>query len=290
MQADVRLIKQRLFEKVYDITADYGFPLPKTPDELARQVLESLHQLPSVNPLEAHLDNNVVFRAAVRAVGSNSKKWATYLKQEKAIARLLFNFDVPAVHNKPPHASELGKLLPGLTASADAKAILQWAKILSESKDYYADITGAAKDIQNKYTDLHNEGMPLSELFLCVVAHFTDPKAADRKWPGMGFPIGAEFLRNLGWNGLKPDRHIKRLVQHWTKGQLEVQSQLQQLLAVVGSNGAELKENLSCSLTGMSIAPDEYKTNLSQFDNLIWLLGAYVEKKGKETNLRYVVG
>lgn len=28
----------------------------------------------------------------------------------------------------------------------------------------------------------------------------------------MGFALGSEFLRNLGWNGFKPDRHNRRLL------------------------------------------------------------------------------
>jgi thermostable 8-oxoguanine DNA glycosylase len=115
------------------------------------------------------------------------------------------------------------------------------------------------------------------------------PKAAHRKWPGVGFALGAEFLRNVGWNGFKPDRHIKRLLQHWTKGQIDVQPQLNHLITLIDSSGAELKENLSCLLTGISIATNDYKNKLSHLDNLIWLLGAYVEKKNKETDLPYVI-
>ncbi len=291
MQADMELIKQRLFEKRDEIIADYNLGLADTPDELARKVLHSLDQQPSATPLELHHDNNAVFRAAVRAIGSNSKKWVTYLKNEKELARQLSGFDAGAVQQNAPHSSDLAKLLPGVTARADANAIVQWSKILSERKNYYVAIIAAARVIQAKYSDLHNQSMPMNELFLCVVAHFTDgtPKAAARKWPGMGFALGAEFLRNFGWNGFKPDRHIKRLLEHWKKGQIDVQPQLKHLITLIGSSGAELKENLSCSLTGISIAPNDYENNLSHFDNLIWLLGAYVEKKDKETDLPYVI-
>src|SRR5262249_20937583 len=160
--------------------------------------------------------------------------------------------------------------------SKDACAILHWAHLLSKTPDYYASIVQAGR----KFADCDEDSLPVHKLFLCVVAHFTDSsrKAQSRKWPGMGFTLGSEFLRNLHWNGFKPDRHIKRLLNLWTNGQVNVQGALQELQQVTRRNDRELEDNLKWSLIGMEITPKNDKKNFSQFDNLIWLLGAYIEK------------
>lgn len=276
MRVDVQLIKQRLFDGVRErIARDYGFSVPATADELSQQVLRSLDQQTCENPLTQQFDNDAVFRAAVRALGSNSRKWATFLNNERQIEQLLSSFRVREVERHPPNCLDLARLLPGITATADARAILNWARLLSEKRDYYSTvIVAGANRIQ----------LPPQLRFLGVITHFTDP-AHPHKWPGMGFALGSEFLRNLRWNGFKPDRHIKRLLARWTKGEIDIQSAMDQLLGVIGRKDRALLDNLQWSLTGMEISPDDH---FSRLDNLIWLLGAYVERKGRESNFNYV--
>jgi hypothetical protein len=199
------------------------------------------------------------------------------LNNERQIEQLLSSFRVREVERHPPNCLDLARLLPGITATADARAILNWARLLSKSPDYYAAVIVAeANEIQS----------PSQLRFLGVVARFTDP-AHPHKWPGMGFALGSEFLRNLRWNGFKPDRHIKRLLARWTKGEIDIQSAMDQLLGVIGRKDRALLDNLQWSLTGMEISPDDH---FSRLDNLIWLLGAYVERKGRESNFNYVLG
>jgi hypothetical protein len=273
MKADVQLIKQRLFDGARErIARDFGFNVPATADELSQQVLRSLDQPSCENPLTQQFDNDAVFRAAVRAIGSNSRKWATYLGNERQLKQLLSDFRVTEVGSNPPDCAALAKLLPGITATADARAILNWARLLGEKRDYYATVIVAGAN---------SIPLPPQLLFLGVVARFTD-RAYPHKWPGMGFALGSEFLRNLRWNGFKPDRHIKRLLARWTNGEINVQPALNQLLGVIGRKD---RDNLQWSLTGMEISPDDH---FSRLDNLIWLLGAYVERKGRESNFNYV--
>jgi hypothetical protein len=118
------------------------------------------------------------------------------------------------------------------------------------------------------------------------------------KPPGMGLPLTSEFLRNLGWSGFKPDRHIRRLFDRWF-GQMEpdrVRVQRTERLiseamkVLVPSHTVchrpALRTHLRYSLLGVAASPDGI--SYSSVDNLVWLLGAYVEKKGRETMREYV--
>jgi hypothetical protein len=292
MRANLELIKQRLFEWARErIARDYRFNVPATPEELSQQVLQSLGQKACANPLNQNYDNDAVFHAAVRTLGSNSRKWATFLSNEPKLNRILSGFRVEEVGRTPPNCFDLAKLLPGQTATADARAILNWAHLLSRNQNYYASVVEASARIQNRLAEREKDDDISHRLFMCVVAHFTNSSrgAQTRKWPGMGYVLGSEFLRNLHWNGFKPDRHIKRLLTRWTNDQIDVQQAIEQWRHVIGRKDRALSENLRLSLTGMEITPDDHKANFSQFDNLLWLLGAYVEKKGQESQCNYML-
>jgi hypothetical protein len=292
VRANLQLIKQRLFDCAGEkIAHDYGFNFPITSEKLAEQVLQSLDQHACENPIDKEYDNNTIFRAVVRAIGSNSRKWTTFLKNEPQIAQMLSCFQVEEVERKRPSCFELASLLPGQSATADACAILNWAHLLSENQNYYAGVVQASTEIKSRFLEREKRCMPLDKLFLCVVAHFTDAsrRSQARKWSGMGFALGSEFLRNLGWNGFKPDRHIKRLLNRWTKDQINVQQSTEQLRLTISRRDSALLDNLRWSLTGMEITPDDHRKNFSQVDNLVWLLGAYVEKKGRESNYDYIL-
>jgi hypothetical protein len=103
----------------------------------------------------------------------------------------------------------------------------------------------------------------------------------------MGYVLTSEFLRNLHWNGFKPDRHIKRLIDRWFPGGgATVQDRVTRLHSLVGRRRKDLETYLTYSLVGISASPPGIP--LSQVDNLVWLLGAYVEKKGRESSRNYL--
>ena len=103
----------------------------------------------------------------------------------------------------------------------------------------------------------------------------------------MGYALTSEMLRNLRWDGYKVDRHIMRLLDRWVPDVVDAcQGRAAELASLVGTRNQNLLEMLSFSLAGMAIAPDNVPR--SHVDNLIWALGAYVEKKGRESELEYV--
>jgi len=60
---------------------------------------------------------------------------------------------------------------------------------------------------------------------------------------------------------------------------------LEQLILGRGKS-AELRQYLKYSLMGMAASP--MGARFTEVENLIWLLGKYIERKGRETEASYV--
>ena len=107
------------------------------------------------------------------------------------------------------------------------------------------------------------------------------------KVPGMGMPLASEFLRNLHWEGFKPDRHIKRLIGRWFPKVVESKSRRASYLAreILHCGSKDVIVGLNFSLAGMAVTPNG--CSFTKADNLVWALGAYVEKKDKESEKVY---
>ncbi len=307
MQIDIQAIKDRLFsnEAVRSrIARDFGLPDIQTDaDEFAASVLYKLGQRPSPTPLDQKLSNAEVFRAAVRALGSNQRKWADYLGNESRIAEVLCGFD-PGEASKCARVENIARWLPGQSSNADARAILEWAMLLSSDVNYYQSIKYLGTAFRSHSLNDYNEPLTDAELLLCIVGYLGKPSnrwagavhldIAVRELPyrywktrGMGYVLASEFLRNLGWNGFKPDRHIARLFSRWLPEQGSVVlGRVRRLESLIGCTAKPLESYLKYSLTGNSVAPRDLP--LSQVDNLVWLLGAYLERKGLESADRYL--
>lgn len=307
MEIDIPAIKARLFanETVRSrIARDYGLTtVPTNADGFAADVLHKLGQRPSQAPLDQEFSNTDVFRAAVRALGSNQRKWADYLRVEPQIAEVLCGFD-PVESNRRARAEDIARWLPGQSKNADARAMIDWAKLLSSGVNYYQSIRRLGAAFRSLSANVYSEPLTDAELLLCIVGYLGKPPSkwagadyldsATRELPyiywktrGMGYVLASEFLRNLGWNGFKPDRHIARLLSRWLpeQGQIVLGS-VHRLAALIGCTAQPLESYLTYSLIGNSVAPAGLP--LSQVDNLVWLLGSYVEKKGLESADRYL--
>ena len=207
-------IARRLFEApgvLARLCGDYGFePQPRSPGELARALWQAFGQTPVDDPQAQRPSNGEVFRAAVRSIGSNSRKWSTYLLNEPRLQGLLFGFYPVAVHG----AVSAGRLdvdaikgcLPGQSSTGDAKAILQWAERLATGGDFHEELRVVAERFKALAEQELPGGFREGELFLCVVgflgypperwlkrAQLPDPwkarTAAQWKLPGMGYAL-----------------------------------------------------------------------------------------------------
>ena len=100
----------------------------------------------------------------------------------------------------------------------------------------------------------------------------------------------SEFLRSLHWSGFKPDIHITRLFNAWLTRpelrQLAETERYDQLVALVQQNNESVRTCLLYALVGVALTPPG--TRYTEADNIVWLLGYYVEKKGKESGSDYI--
>jgi len=291
------------------ILRDYAVATaPTNPDEFAEAVVNQFDQAPVSSPLEQTLSDSDVFRAAVKALASNSRSWATFLRFERRLAGLLGEYDPAASHL----AFEEGRLdvtqvaacLPGTSSTADARAIKAWAVLLNQRPNWYEGLTEAGREFMRLATERLGSPLPDSRLVLCIVGLLAGslptrrvPEAlvkrrqhllADRpNLPGMGYVLASEFFRNLHWNAFKPDRHVQRLFDRWLPGgAAQVQREVQSLQELLGRNTKDLSTYLTYSLIGIRATPEGIPHSVA--DNLVWLLGAYLEKKGKESDAVYV--
>lgn len=176
MQINAEAIKQRLFTDPTvrtRIIRDYGIDSrPKNAHDFVAAVLGQLEQEPAPRPLEQSVSNADVFRAAVRALGSNSRSWATFLKHERRLFGLLHGYDPVHTHR----AVERGELsleqikscLPGQSSSADASAILRWARLLVEVDHYYGFIQDLGASFGRSSEERYGESLNDADLLLCL--------------------------------------------------------------------------------------------------------------------------
>jgi hypothetical protein len=300
MQIDLDKLRSRLFEKDTvrkRVLRDFGIKQnPADAKHFARLVVDALEQSVVAQPLKQTITNKQVFRAAVRALGSNNRDWCDFLRNEEQIKNLLAGYDPHATVQSFEKDSEiLHKLkfcLKGQTSSRDAESILRWAHILSERESFYQEIVKVGERFRDDFKIFQPGMVDDFELTLCIVGHFADENCSGRlKFPGMRYALASEFLKNLGWSCFKPDRHIQRLFDRWFAHQntaLIDEKKLAHLESLIlgGKRSAELRTFLKYSMIGKSVSPA--RSIFSQVDNIVWLLGKYVEKKGKETSTVYV--
>ena len=282
------------------ICDDYRIEDSGTPQDLAKRLVQSFDQTPPKDhSWESHLENRRVFRAAVLAIASNSRKWATFLQHEPQLRYILCDYDPAASIRKNLQSGqsmerEIRECLPGITARRDSEAIIRWAELLGDGPPYYDSLVELRRKIATLPQVQDNETVPLVAGVLGMGSQRINERwpppgsLATWKAPGMGFTLACEFLRNLYWSTFKPDRHIQRLLGRWfPEGAAGLEERANQFAReVMGSPSKQLIKPLQFSLLGMQVSPPD--RHLNEVDNLVWLLGAYVEKKGKESQTNYV--
>ena len=312
MQIDLDTIRRRLFENAAvrsRILRDYGVTLqPAAPEEFADAIVGQFDQATAPRPLDQDLTNDDVFRAAVKALASNSRSWATFLRSEPRLRELLSGYSPAESHEAFNRGTlrleDVKECLPGQSSTADATAIRKWALLLTRTDLYFHGIRQLGMDFHNFGIEKLGLQIPESRLPLLLLgflagtitrrtpqvvrAHRERLLLNGNDLPGMGYILASEFFRNLHFGAFKPDRHVQRLFNLWcpdARAQIEPEvGKLQQLL---GRRASDLGAYLGYSLIGLEASPPNVP--ISYTDNLVWLLGAYVERKGQESKVVYMV-
>jgi hypothetical protein len=311
MHIAIDKIQEQLFANTaarHRITRDFGLQGQfSNASEFASAVVASLDQAPAPVPWDQAPTNRQVFRAAVRALGSNSRSWGVFLTSLPTLTELLHGFDPVATHQSAQSGrltmDEVKACLPGQSSTGDARAILQWAERLATGAPYGDFMRALTAAFRRLGAQSCGGSVAESHLMLCVAAYIGNPPprwignrylgsnefgtVGRHKAPGMGYALASEFLRNLGWSGFKPDRHVMRLFNAWMPGEMaNVMPGVNALASVIGSRNRQLVDYLGYSLLGATVTPPGIP--LSVADNHVWLLGAYVEKAGRESRESYL--
>lgn len=181
--------------------------------------------------------------------------------------------------------------LGGQTGRADANAIVKWADKLAKNPEYVKALTS----LKNEVAGL----VECDEIVPVLAAFIGSPrKAAEKNWPpprgweswktpGMRMALASEMLRNLHWAGFKPDRHINRLLGRWFPDVVAEKSARARDLArdVLRCRSQDVINDIKFALVGTAVTPED--CDFTMADNLVWALGSYVEKKGKESDVVY---
>ncbi|EFU43861.1 hypothetical protein PVOR_01580 [Paenibacillus vortex V453] len=294
---NVTRITQYLWEDPHirkKIETDYSLEPSISAEDFSKSIILALKQ--PVRSIFRDVSNKDVFEAATRALGSNSRQWGTFSAREHELRELLEDYDPLKVYDKwnPEFENEVKTFFPGQTRKNDVTAVFQWSQKLTLLEDFYQNyIIRLASAFLNKTKDdainLSDEQLLLLICGFCanppkdstLLGMFYNPK--HYKFMGMGYILSSEFLRNLGWNGFKPDRHIKRLFGFWYNPKSEDEySDIGLFQQLLHSQRKELNEFIQYSLIGHNITPSSM--TYSEMDNLLWAFGSYIAKKGKEAD------
>src|SRR6266436_6240276 len=134
MKIDLEKVQSRLFEKETvrkRISRDFGIVQdPVDAKHFVSLIVDALKQPVAAELLEQAVTNGEVFRAAVWALGSNSRNWCDFLRKEEQIRELLEGYDPrAALQSFQKHPEILNKIksyLAGTTSSQDAVSMFEW--------------------------------------------------------------------------------------------------------------------------------------------------------------------
>jgi hypothetical protein len=238
---------------------------------------------PERDPEGGTLDDRDVFRAAVWAIASGSRPWAYFMQVEPEVRALLGDYAPAAAAGLGQEGFDrLRALLRGVTSGRDTRAVKRWAERLIDASGHHARLVAIRREIRGRA----GGGMSLSdpELTACVsvvlgIAPSGFGSPVRLKAPGMGPALASEFLRNLGWSGFKPDRHVQRLLAAWFLDDADLRLRADALARVVGVRGRRVRDFLYFSLLGAARSPPG--ESVTCVDHLVWLYGSVVAPGGK---------
>ena len=128
-------------------------------------------------------------------------------------------------------------------------------------------------------------GLRLSdpEITVAVAACIGNPNAVlkrkfgdDVKVPGMRIPLACEFLRNLGWAGFEPDRHVMDLFSRWFPEDETLKQRTKHIGELVGRKDRETTGFVYACLLGERFTPAGM--SVTQADQIVWLYGSLTSK------------
>nr|WP_194945760.1 hypothetical protein [Mycolicibacterium malmesburyense]CRL67738.1 hypothetical protein CPGR_00568 [Mycolicibacterium malmesburyense] len=316
MKFDIDLIHARIATERDRIARDFAIRNPSArPFDFCAQVVAALNQPTVPHPLEQTIDDTKLFEAACLAIWSSATDWAVVVQRRDKLSNAFLGFDPAGTHRAflrgdltIDHVVDI--LHTQYARNGQAPAMRAWSERLVRMPDHYCEVI-ARIGYQIRQIASSRTGLTNSEMMISLAVYFSGvgpsrwpgeaalaeagyrlPALADRKFQGMGFPISCEFFRNLGWSGFKPDVHITRLFNHWSQSDglplADFRPRAMELADLAGrGRNSEMILHAQYSLAGITLTPADVA--VSEADNLIWLLGKYIERPRRETDLKYLI-
>ena len=235
-----------------------------------------------------------VFKAAVLALASNMRNWSQIHLELDNIRRICLQYEPAAVAASLETVEvQLRNVLKGPSGRRnDCPAVIRWAQMLDRPESF-GEYLQSLDDATRRFLpeDLARAPGVVTAMMAALLGtgirlppslHPVSPFAA--KVPGMGPTLASEFLRNLGWPGFKPDRHVMRLFDYWRASDRLWDPLVERARAEVDDITRRLPQQsnaigtfLFYSRLGELASPADMP--LSRADQLVWLYGAFVLKK-----------
>ena len=152
------------------------------------------------------LADGEVFEALLRAVLSGATEWSKVERVLSELEHLFLDFDL-CRYAQVTAADVRARLVPwfksrGAGSQTLAKSLISLAETSRKLCDWSTD-TGSA---ESYFTSIVNSLGGDPKLAALELGGYGRPW----KLPGLGVPLAAETLRNLGFDLAKPDRHVNR--------------------------------------------------------------------------------
>lgn len=151
---------------------------PQTAGELVDELLSTLAQPPDPDP-RRHRTPADVYKGAVLSLASISGTWGDFQRHRRQpLEELLHDYDleqVVASGGGEQMTSELIRLLPGQSQSANAKAVERWAELVANT-----DVSRMISELADAFdalAELYGLTLSTQETFVCLFAYLGDPPA-----------------------------------------------------------------------------------------------------------------
>jgi hypothetical protein len=229
-----------------------------------RRRVEELEQVPAVRDRLGgrRWTDQEVFRGLLLAVLSGGTDWSRIQALLPPLTELFHGFDVQWYSVVTP-AAVRDDLVPWFRAQGAGSQFLE--KNLN-------DLRRAARQLRDRASPSGSLDSYVSDLLAVVEGDVIRlavrlGRVGPDKLPGLGVPLAAEFLKNLGYDLAKPDRHVNRAAaafgwvefRKWDKAGRIPQANLAEQVQVMRST-SEFAGHLGLPVCFV--------------DNALWLLGA----------------
>ena len=133
MRFNLELVRNQLVTKQQMIASDYGIQhADRNPEAFARQIVTALNQPPVRDPLHQDIDDRSLYRAAVLAIWSSATKWASVIKRQDSVAKILHGYDPIKTYDSNVSKDDLANQLGSQYSKSQATKMLEWATLLDE--------------------------------------------------------------------------------------------------------------------------------------------------------------